>query len=657
MRFQCPHCKGIVSIDDSEMGTNVACGHCSNVVLVPSSRFAKSSVLGEYTIIDVIGEGASGTMYKAHQQSLDRDVAMKILSNRYSDDSDFIMDFFKEARTAAKLNHPNIVQAYAVSEEDGVYYIAMEFIEGNNLAEVLSEEEYLPVDQSLNIVHQIAEALSFAWSEQKLYHHRMIPDCIMITKGGIAKVSDLGIAKVKKESVYESHEDEFIHFTTPEKILDTKMDIRTDIYNLGTIFFRSLAGEYPFYGENNQEIEKQHLKSPIPSLKEYDDKIPSIICQIVEKMMAKHPDDRYQNYEELIDDIKIAKRKLKETVKSRKQKLKQGVQNKNKRPETITETALMAPKGPNPLMPVVIIFGIIIVILLMYIILNQNKSVVNNSTSSEELIAFNILQEKSTEKLYSERYFEQLNDFVSKYPESTNLSEVKKMLKEAEQLKLDNDTEAQKEKLIAKNEQNKINREKEKNNKGPNKNNKNKKVVETNFNKNVIDETRLFLHYSYFNTNKFSQAILELADKYSEIEEFRTWATNTQTLIFNAEKVYNEISAQGDRFENIDIIFKNKNAFIKNSLQDKLILEFEEGEEKEISILELSAENIKTISSKFSIESEEMNDAITAYLIWSKNYSEALKAIDSQAITKAAMATFVIGDSPDREFGRSNRGA
>ena len=159
MRFQCPECGGIVSVDNSDLGTMVQCGHCSKIVTVPPSRVSPGCLVGDFIIKSEIGRGGMGVVYLAHQISLDRPAALKVLADQYANNAEFVVGFIKEARAAAKLNHPHIVQAYAVGEDEGIFYFAMENIDGETMKSVLKREKIIPVGQALNILQQIAEAL------------------------------------------------------------------------------------------------------------------------------------------------------------------------------------------------------------------------------------------------------------------------------------------------------------------------------------------------------------------------------------------------------------------------------------------------------------------------------------------------------------------
>ena len=152
MRFQCPLCSGIVAVDNSALGIKVQCGHCSGVIDVPQSRVAPGAIVADFIVQKELGRGGMGVVYLAHQISLDRPAALKVLSENYANDAQFVGNFIKEARAAAKLNHPHIVQAYAVGEDEGIFYFAMEDIDGKTMKEVLKEQQLIPSDQALLIV-------------------------------------------------------------------------------------------------------------------------------------------------------------------------------------------------------------------------------------------------------------------------------------------------------------------------------------------------------------------------------------------------------------------------------------------------------------------------------------------------------------------------
>ena len=307
MRFQCPECKGIVSVDDADMGSTVQCGHCGKPVSVPSSRTAPGSVIGDFIIMHEIGRGGMGIVYLAHQISLDRPAALKILSSAYAKNADFVVGFIKEARAAAKLNHPNIVQAYAVGDDDGIFYFAMEHVNGETMKNILKREKVIPVDQAISIVQQIAEALDYAWEEEKLVHRDIKPDNIMLTSNGRAKLADLGLAKVGDDTGINDG-DEVMgtpQYISPEQLTGDPLDNRTDIYSLGATFYHLLTGRFPYEGANAIEITRQHLYGTLIPPNRINPDVPEDVALVVEKMMAKDPAQRYQSAAQLAEDLAL----------------------------------------------------------------------------------------------------------------------------------------------------------------------------------------------------------------------------------------------------------------------------------------------------------------------------------------------------------------
>ncbi len=310
MRFQCSSCGRIVAVDDVDAGIMVQCGHCGSVVQVPPTRLSRGSVIADFIIRRAIGQGGMGTVYLSHQITLDRPAALKILAESYANNAEFVALFIKEARAAAKLNHPHIVQAYAVGEDDGLLYFAMENIDGETMKDVLEREGVIPVDQALNIIQQIAEALNYAWIEQKLIHCDIKPDNIMLTSTGRAKLADLGLARVTGD-MSDSDEDEVMgtpQYISPEALTGAPMDTRSDIYSLGATFYQFVTGRLAFDGSTAAEIAKKHLTEPLIPPRSVNKDIPESVSRIIVKMMAKNPSMRYQDASELIDDLRNARR-------------------------------------------------------------------------------------------------------------------------------------------------------------------------------------------------------------------------------------------------------------------------------------------------------------------------------------------------------------
>lgn len=307
MRFQCPECQEIVVVDNSAAGKTVQCGRCQKNVKVPDSRTSPGALIADFIIEKELGRGGMGIVYLSHQISLDREAALKVLSSTYANNAEFVVGFIKEARAAAKLNHPHIVQAYAVGEDEGLYYFAMENIDGTTMKQILDKKKIIPVDEAVQIIQQIAEALDYAWAEQRLIHRDIKPDNIMLTKNGKAKLADLGLARVAGEKDDMESEDEVMgtpQYISPEALLGEPMDVRSDIYSLGATFYQFVTGKFPFNGNSASEIAKKHITDPLIPPIEVNPKIPQAVSDVIVKMMEKDPNNRYQDAEKLVEDLR-----------------------------------------------------------------------------------------------------------------------------------------------------------------------------------------------------------------------------------------------------------------------------------------------------------------------------------------------------------------
>ena len=302
MRFCCPFCYFTVSADESSRGSRVTCPSCGKNILVPAGRFENGCIVGDFIIKSKLGVGSIGAVYKAQQISLDRTVALKILSPQYTTKKG-ISDFLREARAAAKLIHTNLVQAYAVGEDDNVCYMAMTYVTGETLRSRLKREGHIPVDESLHIIQQVAEALHYAWTEAKMIHRDVKPDNIMLSENGIVKLTDLGLAMNQSEWTEDMEISGSPAYMSPEQFAGEKLDTRSDIYSLGITLYQMLSGRLPFDGATVKTLAKQHYEDDPVLLNKLDPSIPSRVVYLVKKMIAKTPNRRFKNMEELLKEI------------------------------------------------------------------------------------------------------------------------------------------------------------------------------------------------------------------------------------------------------------------------------------------------------------------------------------------------------------------
>ena len=302
MRYRCPFCYYTIAVDDMSRGYPVVCAGCGKTIQIPPGKFDPGCIIGDFVILDRIGAGSIGTVYKATQLSLDRQVALKILSPEYTT-SKGINDFLREARAAAKLSHTNLVQALAVGEEDGICYLAMTYVNGENLKSRLRREGRIPVDEALHIAQQVAEALYYAWDEAGLIHRDVKPDNIMTTDDGIVKLTDLGLAMNQSEWTEEMEISGSPSYMSPEQFSGEKLDPRSDIYSLGVTLYQMISGRLPYDGETVKKIARQHMEEePVP-LRRLVPGVPLPVEALVKRMMAKKPENRFASMEEVLKAI------------------------------------------------------------------------------------------------------------------------------------------------------------------------------------------------------------------------------------------------------------------------------------------------------------------------------------------------------------------
>ncbi len=261
-----------------------------------------------YQIQERVGEGGMGVVYRARQVSMDRVVALKVLSEKYSANSEFIDRFIREARAAGRLNHPNVIHVHDVSKAGGRYFFSMEFIDGPSVKQLLKEKARLPVRQSLEILTQAAKALEFA-HENGIIHRDIKPDNIMLTGEGIVKIADLGIAKSFEEGSLSPDgpgQRKVLgtpHYMAPEQALNKAIDRRADLYSLGATFYHMLTGKTPFTGSTIAELLKAHVHEKLEPIQMLNPEVPEPVCFVVERMMAKVPEKRYENMTRLLEDL------------------------------------------------------------------------------------------------------------------------------------------------------------------------------------------------------------------------------------------------------------------------------------------------------------------------------------------------------------------
>lgn len=245
-----------------------------------------------YKIVQVRGEGSMGTVYKAHQLSMDRTVALKVLPPEKTKDQRFVEEFLAEARNSGRLNHPNLIHVHEVNKCGDVYYYSMEYVEGQRLDEWMDECEGGRVDPKQVVLYliQVCAALDYGF-RAGVIHREIRPNAIMVNDDGQAKLADLGLTKGEESRFLDG---ENCYYVAPEQLATEPVDTRADIYSLGCCLFHCLTGETPFTATSPKEVLRLRLTAPTPDPAEYNADLPPGLCKVVMKMMARKPADRYQ---------------------------------------------------------------------------------------------------------------------------------------------------------------------------------------------------------------------------------------------------------------------------------------------------------------------------------------------------------------------------
>ena len=259
---------------------------------------------GRYAILERVGNGGMATVYKAKDNVLNRFVAVKVLKDEYTTDADFIRRFNQEAQAAAGLTHANIVSVFDVGQDDGVYYIVMELIQGKTLKEIINQDGSLPWKWSVNIAMQIAAALEAA-HKNNIVHRDIKPHNIIITEDGVAKVTDFGIAKAVSNATITAFGTTIgsVHYFSPEHAKGGFTDAKSDLYSLGVVMYEMLTGRVPFDADTPVSIALKHMQEKPKEPKEINSSIPYAVNQIIMKAMQKDPNLRYQSATEMMKDL------------------------------------------------------------------------------------------------------------------------------------------------------------------------------------------------------------------------------------------------------------------------------------------------------------------------------------------------------------------
>ena len=253
------------------------------------------TIAERYELEEVVGQGGMSTVYKAHDSLLERYVALKVLHQQYNEDEDFVERFKREARSVAQLQHPNIVTVIDRGEEDGRQYIVFEFIDGENLKELVVRKGRLDVRDALEIADEIAQGLAFA-HENGLVHRDVKPQNVLLNGDGRAKVTDFGIARSLDVEHGVTQTGTILgtsNYIAPEQATGQPVDAHTDVYSLGIVLYEMITGELPFPGENFVAIAMKHIQQPSPNVLDVRGDVPLRVASMIDRALEKDPEHRF----------------------------------------------------------------------------------------------------------------------------------------------------------------------------------------------------------------------------------------------------------------------------------------------------------------------------------------------------------------------------
>ncbi len=307
IKFNCTKCGAEIEAEATLAGKIIQCPKCRQALKAPENMMAPGMMLGGYELCMLLGKGGMGEVWLSTQNSMERKVALKILSPSLSKDPDLIARFVNEMKMIAKLDHPGIVSAYDAGSADGLYYLATSYVEGETLQEILDSGKVFGEREALLIVRKVAEALLYAWDRHKILHRDIKPANIMIEHGGAVKLMDMGISKSLNEDASITMTGIIVgtpYYMSPEQAkADRNIDLRSDIYSLGATLYHMLTGELPYTATNAMGILARVISEPATPVTQIKSDISPECEALISRMMSKGRKERQVSWQEVIDDI------------------------------------------------------------------------------------------------------------------------------------------------------------------------------------------------------------------------------------------------------------------------------------------------------------------------------------------------------------------
>lgn len=305
--FNCEACGVKMDADSVSCGTVVGCPSCGAPVTVPFKGPGPGVTLGGFKIRSLLAKGGMGEVFLARQISMDRDVALKILPRTLTTDKEEVERFLNEVRTAARLEHPNIVTAHEAGEDAGYYYLAMAYVKGETLEARLRKTGIMTEAEALGITRKMASALSYAWNKHHLIHRDVKPANIVMDENGEPKLTDMGLSKSLHGPAGVTMDGTVMgtpNYMSPEQAEGAPdVDFRTDIYSLGATLYHMVTARLPFEGKTFMETLRKQAVGTLPDPRDVNLSISDSCALILETMMARRPRDRYASWEALIAEL------------------------------------------------------------------------------------------------------------------------------------------------------------------------------------------------------------------------------------------------------------------------------------------------------------------------------------------------------------------
>ncbi len=305
--IKCDGCETKLQAQAGLTATTVICSNCSAEIDVPAMSIGKGTEVGGFRIEKPLGQGAMGQVFLATQLSMDRRVALKILPQMIAQDDEMVDRFVNEVKTLAHIDHPNIVTAFEAGMKGGVYYLAMTYIDGEDLGARIKREGVIPEKEALKIIRKVAEALAYVWDEHRILHNDMKPDNIMIDRKGEVRIMDLGLSKKVFQCTGFTMTGVVAgtpNYMSPEQACSSRdIDFRSDQYALGATLYRLVTGSLAYKGSSVAELLAKKITDPIPAPREVNPEVSEACEHLLTVLMARDRKQRYKSWEAAISDI------------------------------------------------------------------------------------------------------------------------------------------------------------------------------------------------------------------------------------------------------------------------------------------------------------------------------------------------------------------